>query len=235
MKINRTIYAKLTDGKLKAVEFGQPDLPEEMEAMFRFRHDEYLKRGYISPGFYPDGRDFDELDAAGKCAYFFARVDGRIIGTVRLIMDEYLPTEKECFKFVEPPAIQKIPRSQRAELGRLIAAKYSPTVFLPRHLVMLGMFLNVYDYCRKKRIRGGYSFIKDSLKKKLEKLWLPVGIIRDNRQIYQGEVLKNYFSDPQNPVWPIYYTFGRLGPYFFLLRLLLLKKKGEKEFFLRQF
>jgi len=144
-----------------------------------------------------------------------------------------LPTEKECFRFVEPEAIKKIHRGCRAEVGRLIAKKYRVgNNFLPRHMTLLALFAAVEKFSSENNIAGGYAFIKNSLKKKLEKLMFPFHEIKPNEEIYGQGVLKPYFDQKKNPVIPIYFLASEIRQYFIgMTRFkLLLVRINENEY-----
>lgn len=234
MKKLKIINLILSNGKEKIVYFGQPDQTSELEETYKFRNDQYIKRGYIEKGFYPDGRDYDELDRKNKCEYFIAKVDDRLIGTLRLIMDDYLPTETECFDFAEPKAIKRIPRNKRAEIGRLIVSRYCDDIFFPRHIIMLGLLMDAFNYCQEQHIQGGYSFIKDKLRKKFKKILFPIHVIKEFEQIYNLPTLHNYFSDPQDTVWPIYYLSREVQLYFRFLSAVYLGKKSDNEYYIKK-
>ena len=209
MKVRKTITLKVNKEN-KVLSFGIPDNDEELQEMFKFRYKIYLQHNYISENL--DQKDIDEYDG-GLSKYFIASVDNRIIGTIRLIRDTYLPTEKDCFKFAEPQSIANIPSGNRAELGRLIIEKYSDKIFLPRHLVLLGLLLCVTEYALENDLRGGYSFIKNSLKIKLDKLKFPFHSIENFEQVYNQKLLSNYFNSIDDPVWPIYYLTFEVNKY----------------------
>ncbi|MFA5048192.1 MAG: hypothetical protein WC516_04185 [Patescibacteria group bacterium] len=213
MKLLKTFEARLSDGSIKKIEFGQPTGAAELSSMYKFRHDSYLRHGYISAGYFHDGLDRDVYDSTGRCVYFVAKVDKKIIGSVRLIVSDPLPTEKDCFDFVEPATIEAMPRDQRAEVSRLIVEKLDSDVYFPRHLVMLGLISCLVDYAESHELLGGYGFIKDKLKNKLAKIKIPIGIITQFQQKYSKGLLHDYFNDPQDPVWPIYYSSRLLRDY----------------------
>ncbi|MFA6255294.1 MAG: acyl-homoserine-lactone synthase [Patescibacteria group bacterium] len=209
MKVLNEISLRINKNE-KTIYFGMPDHNEELVEMYKFRYRIYLERSYIIRN--QEEKEVDDYDD-GRSVYFIAKIDDRIIGTVRLIRDEYLPTEKDCFQFQEPLEISKIPRNKRAELGRLIVERYDEKSFLPRHLVLLGLTYTVMNYALENNIYGGYSFIKDSLRLKLEKLKFPFHFIKDFKQVYCKSVLSNYFKDNKDPVWPIYYLSEEVVPY----------------------
>jgi len=205
MIVLKTLELPLSDGDKKEIVIGIPESDEEKKNMFRFRYNNYLRHGYISPDTFKDGLDRDEYDLKNKCIYFVAKVESKIICTVRLIIDNPLPTEKDCFSFVEPREMKKIDRSKRAELSRLIVEDYLPEKHFPRHFIMLGLLFCVTEYSKKHGLQAGYGFIKDKLKKKLERIKIPIHFIKKFKQIYNSEILHEYFNDKSNPVWPIFY------------------------------
>jgi len=208
MKVFKKIKLKFKNSK-KYIFFGIPG-NEELRDFFHFRYINYYERGYIKQNV--DEIDVDEYDDE-RSVYFVAKIENKIIGCSRLIIDKHLPTEKDCFNFEEPDAVSKIEREKRAEVSRLIVSKYEKGVYLPKNLVMLGLFDVMVMYCRMRGIRGGYSFIKQSLKEKLDKLKFPYHPIKNYKQIYKKGVLENYFSSNENPVIPIYYLLDEIENY----------------------
>ena len=76
--------------------FGIPETESEFDEMFRFRHEVYVKEGYMS--LTEEGKDIDSYDKEEKCNYFTAYLNSRIIGTIRIIHDEILP----CLLYTSP-------------------------------------------------------------------------------------------------------------------------------------
>jgi len=213
MKLLKIFDLPLSDGNIKSIEFGHPETAKEKQEMYRFRYENYLRHNYIDANQFKDGLDRDEYDLDGKCVYFMAKVDGQIIGTVRLIIDDPLPTEKDCFLFTEPEKMKLVDRRKRAELSRLIVDRYMPDKHFPRHFIMLGLLFCTISYSKENGLTAGYGFIKDSLKKKLIKIRIPIHFIDEFKQVYGDGILHNYFSDDKNPVWPIYYFADEVDRY----------------------
>ena len=197
------------DGKprSRSIFFGQADSPAEIALISRLRYDVYAKRGYIDPARFPDKMESDEYDRTGKCFYFMATIEGKVIGCIRVIVDDPLPTELD-FRFEEPRELAAIPRSKRSELGRfiIIPPDREKGDFLPRGLTMLFLLDAISAFGRDHGLLGGYSFIKKSLETKLRKIKAPIGEIRGYEQRYpQDGILYRYFSQPEDPVVPMYF------------------------------
>lgn len=204
MRIFKEISLKL-GGENKVIYFGMPTTQKEIDGIFKLRYEVYSKRGYTDKSLFPNQKERDEYDNTNKSSYFMAVIDNKIIGSARLIKDFFLPTEK-CFKFKEPEEIKKIPREKRGEVSRLIVRSYSvQNKFLPSHLVLLGIIEDIFQFASEKDLRGGYSFIKKSLREKIEKLRMPFRFIEPFTQTYSQKHLWGYFNDPNDPVFPIYY------------------------------
>lgn len=216
MKIYHTL--KFThEGVTKDIIFGSPETKEEFEKMYSLRFDVYAKKDYFKDGFegFKEKSDQDSLDLSGKCLYVIALVDdGRVLGAVRLIRDSVLPTEK-IFKFETPAAIQEIPPEQRGEIGRLVVERYSGESFFPRNLVLLFLLKTLLEVGREVGVVGGYSFVKKTLLDKLNKIKVPVHLIKNYVQDYPADgVLFNYFNQAENPVSPIYFLRKDVEGYF---------------------
>ncbi len=234
MKINKRIKIKNSVGDYVIAEFGFPNNDKELKEMYKLRNDVYIKKNYIDKNYYQSGLDIDKYDKENKCVYFIAKINNQIIATARLIKDKYLPTEKDCFDFQEPEQIKKINRSRRAEISRLIVI-HPHGYFLPRHLIMFGIFDEICNYCLNNNIEGGYGFIKDKLKDKLLKIKAPIYFIENFKQKYRGELLYRYFNNPSDPVWPIYYLTNDFYKYLKIIKIIFFKKKKENFFKLRLF
>jgi N-acyl-L-homoserine lactone synthetase len=194
------------ENKPAYIDFGQPETPEEYEEMFRFRYEVYKKKDYFESGYKYTDNGLDSCDKEKTTEYFIAKFNGKIVGSVRLIRTEVLPTE-HYFKFKEPEEVAKIPREKRAELSRLTVAPYLHGVYLPRNIVFLLLLYVLVDYAQKNRIDGGYSFVKNSLREKMIKLKMPMNMIDDFSVCYPDDgILYNYFyNQPENKVFPIYF------------------------------
>ncbi|NCF74966.1 MAG: GNAT family N-acetyltransferase [Xanthomonadaceae bacterium] len=229
MKKYLTIKIKVNKKK-EAIDFGIPDTKEELDDMFKSRYKVYFKKDYIDEN--KQKRDFDEYDENGDCIYFIATYKGKIVGSARIIKSNFLPTEKDCFRFREPKKISLIPRNQRTEVSRLIVLNNDPKNYFPRHLIMIGLLHSISLYSKEDNLLGGYSFIKDNLKKKLKKLKIPFYLIEPFEQIYNKGVLTKYFNDRSNPVWPIYYFRDEI--FIFTLKIFnnnfLFKKNSKNEY-----
>jgi len=234
MRLLNRLIIKTKNGQ-KIVDFGLAEDEEEIENVFRLRYEVYSRKNYIIPGKFKEKKEKDEYDIEGKCYYFVAKVDNKIIGTVRLIKDEILPTE-EYFRFNEPPAIKRIPRGKRAELGRLIVVPYKiGGKYLPRHIVLLFLIKSLVCFGKEHDLKGGYAFIKKSLERKLKKLRVPIHLICLFEKTYPPEgILLPYFSDFKDSVVPMYFLTSEIEKYVNSpIFSLVLKKKNNNSFVLR--
>lgn len=223
-------------GKKTVIDIGQPDTPAEMDECMRLRFRQYVRKGYIDPSRFPDGKERDEFDE--KAVYFMARFEGKIIGFVRLIAQDVLPTEM-LFDFDPPAEIVSIPRQKRAELGRLIIVPpdAARNIYLPRNVVLLLMSHAVTRYGLEHDIQGGYIFIKKSLGLKLAKLKIPIRRIESfTQKCSEDDILYPYFTQKEDPVAPYYFlvreVYGRLSK--LLKNRLLFEQTGENIWTLRE-
>jgi len=189
------------------INFGMPDSDQERNEMFKFRYQIYSQHKYINENKYDSDLEKDEYDNDGNCTYFTIRHKEELIGTIRLIKRDILPTEKD-FLFKEPREIAKIDRINRAELGRLIIIppNREKRVFLPHNLAMLIMINILSEYGIKNGIMGGYSFVKNKLEKKMRRRKFPFHSIKNFKlTVSKSDVLYPYFFNKTDPVIPIYY------------------------------
>jgi len=236
MKLKKELQLVI-NGETKVIRFGEAETEEELNKIFKLRFDSYSSKGYIDSTCFPNGLETDDYDTKKDCRYFLAELDGKVIGTVRIIFDKILPTEK-YFTFAEPKEIKNIPRKNRAELGRLIVIPpdREKGIFLPRNLVMLFMFDVVIDFGINNGILGGYSFIKDNLHKKLQKIRTPIHPIFPHKQHYPDDgVIRGYFNQPENPVLPCYFITSEFKEFIdkIIRNSWIFRKKSETEFVLK--
>ena len=193
------------NGVPEILEFREISSDHEINNVFKFRYIHYLRRGYISPNH--KRVDTDTYDN-GQSRYFIALFKNEIVGCVRLIKSNPLPTIKDCFDFVEPDEMKVILKSNRGEVSRLIVSRPSLKEGWPRHFAMLGLLYILTETASEDGLKGGYSFIKSSLKNKLNILNFPYGVIPTYRQKYSKNVLKKYFTNKNDLVIPIFFILN---------------------------
>lgn len=212
------IYYELNlylEGKPQDLYFGVADNDEEAESIHRLRFSEYSKRGYINPSLFSDKKEADAYDLRSDTIHFIARLGVKIVGYIRLVRGEVLPTET-AFKFEEPLALATIPRDRRVELGRfiIIPPDRERQIFLPRNLVMLFIFKTLVQYGMRHSVDGGYVFLKSSLEKKLTKIKFPIRKISVFKLIYPKEgVLFPYFHQKADQVAPFFFITEEVRRY----------------------
>lgn len=199
LKINKNI---------KTIYFGIPDNNKELDEMYSLRYKVYKEKGYFNKNIITiyNNLDKDKYDLEKKCYYFIAKIDNRIIGCIRIIVDKFLPIEKECFDFIEPLEIAKIPRDKRIEIGRLVIIPYDRNHYLPRNIVLFFLISCVADFSELKNFQGGYAFITKQLYKKLKNIKFPFHIIEKYKKKYPVEGL----------LYPYFYEKDDIIPIFFL-------------------
>jgi len=174
-----------------SLKVGYPETKEELDAMFRLRAEVYKKEGYITTE-----NDIDEYDVEGKCVYFVAKIDEKLVGTGRLVIDDPLPTEL-YFDFEEPEAMARIPRNKRGEISRLIGVAKGLN-----HMVSLSLIKAIIEWAKENDFPGGYSSIfKGNFNQAFSMLAHPISSATLK---YDSELLHNYFYKGEK-VLPIYY------------------------------
>lgn len=197
------------------VDFGMADNIEEIQSIYKLRYEIYSSRGYIDSTRFPDQIEMDEYDINKKCTYFLMKYNNQVFGTVRLIKDDPLPTEID-YLFQEPSIISSIPRNQRAEFSRLIIKPLDKNnkIYLPKGYAMLVLLDVLLEYCEKNNIKGGYSFIKSSLEKKMSRNNMPIIKINPFVLRYpETGILYKYFKQESDPVVPIAYLVADFKEY----------------------
>lgn len=206
------LYELKIDSK-KLVRFGIPTTPQELDAMFRLRFDVYSQKKYFNEAVAVAPLDKDEYDLENKCQYIIATMNEKIVGTVRIIKDNFLPIEKDCFSFQQPSEMERIPRSQRVELGRLVVVPYASNDYFPRNIIMLFLLQSALKISIENNILGGYAFVTKKLLDKLIKLKFPFFRIEGYKTIYsKNGLLTPYFYDHE-PIIPIYFTIFSVQEY----------------------
>lgn len=211
--------------------FGHPSTDIEFNDMFRLRYKIYAKKGYIDPHEFNHGIEKDNFDHKAGTFYFIAIFNNCVIGSVRLIKENKLPTE-EYFSFNIPGPMREIESNKKAELGRLVVAPYLYNLYPPRNLVFLFLVNTLVQFSEEKQIQGGYSFVKKSLEEKMKKLKMPFHAIDEFQVKYPEDgVLSNYFyNQSEDPVIPIYFLTSKYSSYFKKVisnKLMFERKKGE--------
>ncbi|GEM_PF-844826 len=237
VKILRKLKISST-GVQKTIYFGIADTKEEFNDVYRLRYQVYVKHGYIDASKYENNLEIDSNDTLGLCKYFIAIIDNKMIGCIRLIVSDPLPTET-YFDYCEPSEIKSVPRNERCELGRfiIIPPNREKGEYLPRGLVMLFLIDILSAYGLQNKLFGGYSFIKKSLEIKMDKMKMPIRRIADFKEKYptNGDLYR-YFSQPDDVVVPVYFLTKEF--YEFSQRhihnSLMFKNEGENCLILRE-
>lgn len=178
---------------------GYPETDEELEAMFRLRTKVYTEWGYITAG----QNDKDEYDLDNKCVYFIAKIDEKLVGTVRVVIDDPLPAEL-VLDFKEPEEIARIPRNKRCEISRLIG-----TAKGLNHLVSLSLIKAMIEWAKENDCRGGYSFIQSYLVQILNSIRFPIHFIEPyTLKNIEGSLHDYLDKSGGSEVLPIYYLRG---------------------------
>ncbi len=60
---------------------------EDAKKVFKLRYEVFGKEGYLNMSDYPLGMEYDEYDHLPETTLFLAEVDGKPVGTIRLVLD----------------------------------------------------------------------------------------------------------------------------------------------------
>lgn len=207
MRTLRSLELILDSGQKYYVEFGIPDNEFEINEMFRLRYRRYVEKGYIKPN--SSCLDIDEYDTEQKCRYLIARINDKIVGSVRFIISDPLPTESLCFSFDEPVEMGAIPRDMRGEVSRLVSESQGK---VSEHLIVIGLIACLHELAEDNYILGGYIYVKESLFRILRFLGIPLAPIEDAVLVYpENEYMHGYFYESTDRVIPAVYLRDGVG------------------------
>ena len=112
----------LHPGKPRNPQPGRHPYNDGMDSVHALRYKVYCKeKGFLNPGDYPDGKEFDRFDAYSVNFAAYSR-HGETVGTARLVIphdDQGFPFEDFCKPY---PEVRLPPIGQAAEVSRLIIA-----------------------------------------------------------------------------------------------------------------
>jgi len=232
MKVLKTIKYKQKK-RLSCLRFGIPMTEEEFNEMFRLRYRVYVvEKKYGDKKIFQEKKERDVYDLEEKCKYFIATLDGRMVGTVRLVFSDPLPIRKDYFDFEEPSEIKEIPKDKIAEVSRMISRPHK--FIFPRHFITLGLFDILLQFSEENDVRGGYAVIEESLKKKLEKLKIPFHSVKNFKPKKSSltEEFSGYFDGAVKNLCIIYFLRDKLSNRVssIMNNKLIFKKEGQKTF-----
>lgn len=212
MKVTYRLKVKI-NSEYKVIEFGEPSTGEEKHEMFELRHEIYSQRNYFNKSYSAKELDIDAYDRLDSTKYFIAKLEGKIIGSVRRISGAKLPTEL-YFEFEEPREMKSVGPNERAEVSRLVVKRPSEKYYLPRNVVMLFMVKALVEQASKDRIKGGYMFLKLGVRQKLRRLKVPIHLIRGYSQTYpKTGIMAPYFFNPNDKVIPAYFKIQEISEF----------------------
>ena len=233
MKVFKSLALEI-GGAPKEISFGLADTVKEREEVFALRYRVYTRYQYLIEGVHSNGLESDRYDEEGKSTYVIARVNDKIIGTVRMIFPPDLPI-KSFFSFEVPQIEMEEGIEKGCEVSRLVVERYSPTEYLPRNVVMLFLMSTLLDHAKEREYTFAYGFLKERLMGKLNKLRVPFTDIQEFKVTYPPSgPMAPYFSDPSDRVIPSYFESHRLNK--FMDETLggnLFEKITEKEYALK--
>lgn len=219
------------DNRLRTIEFGIPEGKKELDEMFALRQSVYSSKRYLHDRFLKNKFDTDAYDRKNQCIYFIAKLEGQIVGTVRFIVSDPLPTEN-FFKFTPPGFMANLRNDQKVELSRLVIVKHAELGYLPRNIVLLYFIYTLVDYQREMGVVGGYAFLKKGIRTKLRRLRVPVHLVKKYEQRYPDDgMLQNYFNEKYDKVIPMYFRVTEISDYIkkIVNNRWMFKKHGEYE------
>ncbi len=222
-------------GSLQTIRFGIAESIEEREEVYRLRYKIYSERRYILPESFSSGIETDTFDQKVNTTYFIAKLDNRLLGSVRLIRAPLLPI-RDFFEFANPSFLDSISPNRQCEISRLVIDKYSDTEYLPRNVVLLILIHVLLEYCKEEDIEVAFAFIKEKLQAKLRRLGIPLHTIESFTCVYpKSGPMWNYFNDESDKVHPSYFRSDALENFIddTLEKRSIFEKVGADHFILR--
>lgn len=184
---------------------GYLETDEERKAMFQLRADVYKKEGCITTE-----NDIDQYDLDNKCVYFIAKLDEKLIGTARIVIDDPLPTEV-YFDFEKPEDMARIPRNKRGEVSRIVNV-----VKGMNHLVSLSLFQAMIDFAKENDLLAGYAILRTGFVDTLLSIGVPIHPITSATLKHSEGLLHNYLH---GNILPIYYFRDEAAEFMGKMRL----------------
>ena len=166
----------------------RPPPDECLSAIQRLRYEVYcLERKFRDVSDCPDGLEQDEYDPHSIHVYATDDV-GDVVGTVRLVQDSALglPIQQRHGE-LSIPALD-IPRSEWAEISRLILAKGYRQRTLDQPLLLWGLFGRMFEESRQQGITYWIAAMEETLWRLLRRFGFPFTPIGDAID-YFGQVV----------------------------------------------
>lgn len=197
------------------LEWGQPETESEFNEMYLLRLELYRRKNLISNTKLK--LDTDYADTNG-CHYFVCRYLGRFIGSTRMIYNQKLPTEELYFDIDLPEELKNAPVEHKVEIGRLTSSLKDLPKFIPRHLVVIGLFKVMLDFSYENGYYYAIGTVKEHVKNRFDLIDFPVTYfsykgIKYNPKI-QEDPLDNFFdTNLTGGLFPMYIHVDNIALY----------------------
>lgn len=194
---------------------GQPENDEEKIKMYEYRYSIYLKYKLIENN--PTKCDIDNYDQ--NSFYVVACYDDQIIGSLRLICGDTIPTLDCYYQLQLPSILSQTDRKSICEMGRIISTPHFCTNQISSHFVLLSMFYYTTSFGRDKRIDISIGSMKARIVKSLYKLKVPIQTIQKSELIYdpakEHDPLTLFFDEHKTgKICPVYIIRQEYEQYF---------------------
>lgn len=152
----------------------------EMKALYKYRYSIYLKYGLIEQ----NNLKIDKDNYDDHCHHIVATFDDKIIGTLRVIHGNVIPTLDYYYNFDTSMPLLNYPRSRIFEVGRIIATPHIVTHLMSSHFILLMMFEYVVTFTKKHGLDMSIGAMKKRIVNQLERVKFPIHTITNANLVY---------------------------------------------------
>ncbi len=205
MDIIQTLTLQDENGNARILSCGLITSKEMQKQMFEQRLRIYNKYKYFDPAQAGAlSEDTDAHDTPSIATYVGISLDGRLLGSMRLLHTSPLPLFK-TFTFNTPEQFNSA--KKMGELSRLVVERTKEDSFIPRNVLMLFLADVALTYAQKEGFDVGCAYIKSKLIGKLRLLRMPFTSLQDFSCAYpkDGMMAPYFYNQPDDVPVPCFF------------------------------